>query len=68
MAAARETVMTPKGLEDLKVKIEHLRTDRRREVAERIVATPAQRADYGRLAVLAGWRTMGAGAKFCSEW
>jgi 16S rRNA (adenine1518-N6/adenine1519-N6)-dimethyltransferase len=27
-----------------------------REVAERIVATPAQRADYGRLAVLAGWR------------
>jgi 16S rRNA (adenine1518-N6/adenine1519-N6)-dimethyltransferase len=30
-----------------------------REVAERIVATPAQRADYGRLAVLAGWRTEG---------
>jgi len=28
-----------------------------REVAERIVATPAQRADYGRLAVLCGWRT-----------
>jgi 16S rRNA (adenine1518-N6/adenine1519-N6)-dimethyltransferase len=28
-----------------------------REVARRIVATPAQRADYGRLAVLAGWRT-----------
>ena len=27
-----------------------------REVAERIVATPEQRADYGRLAVLAGWR------------
>ena len=27
-----------------------------REVAERIVATPAQRAAYGRLAVLAGWR------------
>ena len=27
-----------------------------REVAERIVATPANRADYGRLAVLAGWR------------
>jgi 16S rRNA (adenine1518-N6/adenine1519-N6)-dimethyltransferase len=26
-------------------------------VAERIVATPAERADYGRLAVLAGWRT-----------
>jgi 16S rRNA (adenine1518-N6/adenine1519-N6)-dimethyltransferase len=28
-----------------------------REVAERIVATPAQRADYGRLAVLSGWRS-----------
>jgi 16S rRNA (adenine1518-N6/adenine1519-N6)-dimethyltransferase len=28
-----------------------------REVAERIVATPEQRADYGRLGVLAGWRT-----------
>jgi 16S rRNA (adenine1518-N6/adenine1519-N6)-dimethyltransferase len=28
-----------------------------REVARRIVATRAQRADYGRLAVLAGWRT-----------
>ncbi len=28
-----------------------------REVAQRIVATPQQRADYGRLAVLAGWRT-----------
>jgi 16S rRNA (adenine1518-N6/adenine1519-N6)-dimethyltransferase len=28
-----------------------------REVALRIVATPSQRADYGRLAVLAGWRT-----------
>ena len=27
-----------------------------REVALRIVAAPAQRADYGRLAVLAGWR------------
>lgn len=27
-----------------------------REVAERIVATPNERADYGRLAVLAGWR------------
>ncbi len=27
-----------------------------REVAERIVATPAQRADYGRLSVLCGWR------------
>ncbi len=28
-----------------------------REVAERIVATPDQRADYGRLAILCGWRT-----------
>lgn len=28
-----------------------------REVAERIVATPAQRADYGRLSILCGWRT-----------
>ena len=28
-----------------------------REVARRIVATPAERADYGRLAVLVGWRT-----------
>ena len=28
-----------------------------REVAERIVASPAERADYGRLAVLCGWRT-----------
>ncbi len=28
-----------------------------REVAERIVATPLQRADYGRLGVLCGWRT-----------
>jgi 16S rRNA (adenine1518-N6/adenine1519-N6)-dimethyltransferase len=27
-----------------------------REVAERIVATPAQRVDYGRLGVLTGWR------------
>ena len=27
-----------------------------REMALRIVATPAERADYGRLAVLAGWR------------
>ena len=33
---ARETVLTPKGLEELKAKIEHLPTDRRREVAERI--------------------------------
>ena len=28
-----------------------------REVAERIVATPKERADFGRLAVLSGWRT-----------
>ena len=28
-----------------------------REVAERIVATPNERADYGRLGVLCGWRT-----------
>ena len=28
-----------------------------REVADRIVASPAQRDDYGRLGVLAGWRT-----------
>ncbi len=28
-----------------------------REVAERIVASPAERADYGRLGVLTGWRT-----------
>jgi len=34
--AVRETVLTPAGLEELKAKIEHLRTDRRREVAERI--------------------------------
>jgi 16S rRNA (adenine1518-N6/adenine1519-N6)-dimethyltransferase len=28
-----------------------------REVAQRIVASPTERADYGRLGVLAGWRT-----------
>jgi transcription elongation factor GreA len=33
---ARETVLTPEGLEELKAKIERLRTERRREVAERI--------------------------------
>jgi transcription elongation factor GreA len=32
----RETVLTPKGLEELKAKIEHLQTERRREVAARI--------------------------------
>jgi transcription elongation factor GreA len=34
--AARETVLTSEGLRELKAKIEHLRTSRRREVAERI--------------------------------
>ncbi len=33
---ARETVLTPEGLEELKGKLEHLQTDRRREVAARI--------------------------------
>ena len=33
---ARDTVLTPQGLEELKTKIEYLRNDRRREVAERI--------------------------------
>jgi transcription elongation factor GreA len=33
---ARETVLTPQGLEDLKSKIQYLRNERRREVAERI--------------------------------
>ena len=33
---ARETVLTPEGLEELKAKIEFLSGDRRREVAERI--------------------------------
>jgi transcription elongation factor GreA len=33
---ARDTVLTPQGLEELKARIEHLRNDRRREVAERI--------------------------------
>ena len=32
----RETVLTPEGLTELKAKIEHLSTDRRREVASRI--------------------------------
>ena len=34
----REVILTAEGLEELKVKIEHLRGDRRREVAERIKA------------------------------
>jgi transcription elongation factor GreA len=33
---ARDTVLTPQGLEELKAKIEHLSTERRREVAARI--------------------------------
>jgi transcription elongation factor GreA len=32
----RDTVLTPEGLEELKARIEYLRGDRRREVAERI--------------------------------
>jgi transcription elongation factor GreA len=32
----RDVILTPEGLEDLKTKIHHLSTDRRREVAERI--------------------------------
>ena len=32
----RETVLTPEGLEELKTRIEYLRGERRREVAERI--------------------------------
>jgi transcription elongation factor GreA len=34
----REVVLTPEGLEELKSKIEHLSTERRQEVAERIRA------------------------------
>jgi transcription elongation factor GreA len=33
---ARETVLTPEGLEELRTKIQHLQTNRRREVAARI--------------------------------
>ena len=33
---ARDTLLTPEGLEELKAKIQYLQTDRRREVAERI--------------------------------
>ena len=33
---ARDTVLTPEGLEELKVRITYLRGERRREVAERI--------------------------------
>ena len=34
----REVLLTPEGLEELKTKIEHLSTERRQEVAERIRA------------------------------
>src|SRR4051795_1293065 len=34
----RDVILTPEGLEELKQKIDHLSTDRRREVAERIRA------------------------------
>jgi transcription elongation factor GreA len=33
---ARDTVLTPQGLDELKARIEYLRGDRRREVAQRI--------------------------------
>src|SRR3712207_3820553 len=33
---AKDVILTPQGLEDLKEKIEHLSTEKRREVAERI--------------------------------
>ncbi len=36
MAAARDTVLTTEGLEELKDRIQYLRGERRREVAERI--------------------------------
>ena len=47
----REVILTPEGLEELKTKIEHLSTDRRREVAERIKAARefgdiAENAEY----------------------
>src|ERR687886_2023345 len=32
----KDVILTPEGLEELKAKIEHLQTERRREVAERI--------------------------------
>jgi len=35
-AMARETVLTAEGYEKLKTEIDHLRTTKRREVAERI--------------------------------
>jgi transcription elongation factor GreA len=47
----RDVILTPEGLEELKQKIEHLSTDRRREVAERIKAARefgdiAENAEY----------------------
>ena len=47
----REVILTPEGLEELKSKIDHLSTDRRREVAERIRAARefgdiAENAEY----------------------
>ena len=47
----RDVILTPEGLEELKQKIEHLSTDRRREVAERIRAARefgdiAENAEY----------------------
>ena len=35
---ARETLITPEGLEKLKEELEYLETDKRREVADRIKA------------------------------
>jgi transcription elongation factor GreA len=47
----REVILTPEGLEELKLKIERLSTERRREVAERIRAARefgdiAENAEY----------------------
>ena len=42
----RETLLTPQGLEDLKAKIDHLSTARRREVADRI----REARDFGDIA------------------
>jgi len=47
----RDVILTPEGLEELKHKIEHLSTERRREVAERIKAARefgdiAENAEY----------------------
>ena len=42
----KETLLTPQGLEALKAKIDHLSTDRRREVADRI----REARDFGDIA------------------